>query len=116
MVKRANGNFSLRICMIPDSGSVTNNLANSVASSVNPLKPSQNKRGQKIVQLHHFLNNFSQLPAVKSIQEIVQLENVLDLLILTWLYLRYIACAASPVSTEVAPKLYWHLTNIQMIL
>ena len=38
------------------------------------LKPSQNKKEQKIFQLHHFLNNFSQLPAVKSIQKTVQLD------------------------------------------
>ena len=38
------------------------------------LKPSQNKKGQKYFQLHHFLNTFSQLPAVKSIQKTVQLE------------------------------------------
>ena len=29
------------------------------------LKPSQNKKGRKNFQLHHFLNTFSQLPAVK---------------------------------------------------
>ena len=29
------------------------------------LKPSQNKKGRKNFQLHRFLNNFSQLPAVK---------------------------------------------------
>ena len=29
------------------------------------LKPSENKKGQKIFQLHRFLNTFSQLPAVK---------------------------------------------------
>jgi hypothetical protein len=29
------------------------------------LKPSQNKKGRKIFQLHRFLNTFSQLPAVK---------------------------------------------------
>ena len=29
------------------------------------IKPSQNKKGQKNFQLHHFLNTFSQLPAVK---------------------------------------------------
>ena len=29
------------------------------------IKPSYNKKGQKIFQLHHFLNTFSQLPAVK---------------------------------------------------
>ena len=33
------------------------------------LKPSQNKKGKKIFQLHRFLNTFSQLPAVKSIQK-----------------------------------------------
>jgi hypothetical protein len=49
------------------------------------LKPSQNKKGQKIIQLHRFLNTFSQLLAVKSIQKTVQLENLLALLILTWL-------------------------------
>merc|ERR1719362_2227248 len=31
------------------------------------LKPSQNKKGRKNFQLHHFLNTFSQLPAVKKI-------------------------------------------------
>ena len=40
-------------------------LSNSLL--VRKLKPSQNKKGQKIFQLHHFLNTFSQLPAVKSI-------------------------------------------------
>ena len=29
------------------------------------VKPSQNKKGQRILQLYHFLNTFSQLPAVK---------------------------------------------------
>ena len=29
------------------------------------LKPSQNKKGRKNLQLHRFLNTFSQLPAVK---------------------------------------------------
>merc|ERR1711971_1208220 len=29
------------------------------------LKPSQDKKGRKNFQLHHFLNTFSQLPAVK---------------------------------------------------
>jgi hypothetical protein len=29
------------------------------------LKPGQNKKGRKNVQLHCFLNTFSQLPAVK---------------------------------------------------
>ena len=29
------------------------------------VKPSQNNKGQKIFQLHHFLNTYSQLPAVK---------------------------------------------------
>ena len=29
------------------------------------LKPSQNKKGQKIFQLHHFLNTFLQLAAEK---------------------------------------------------
>ena len=28
-------------------------------------KSSQNKKGRKIFQLHHFLNTFSQLPAAK---------------------------------------------------
>ena len=29
------------------------------------VKPSQNKKGRKMFQLHRFLNTFSQLPAVK---------------------------------------------------
>ena len=29
------------------------------------IKPGQNKKGQKILQLHRFFNTFSQLPAVK---------------------------------------------------
>ena len=41
------------------------------------LKPSQNKKGQKISQLYRFLNIFSQLPDIKSIQKMVQLENFL---------------------------------------
>ena len=49
------------------------------------LKPGQNKKGQNVFQLHRFLNTFSQLQAVKSIQKTVQLENFLALLILTWL-------------------------------
>ena len=33
------------------------------------VKPSQNKKGQKVFQLHRFLNTFSQLPAVKKYQK-----------------------------------------------
>ena len=53
------------------------------SKKTNKLKPSQNKKGQKIFQLHHFLNPFPPLPAVKSIQKKVQLENFWALLILT---------------------------------
>ena len=46
---------------------------------------SQNKKGQNIFQLHHFLNTFSQLPVVKKYSKNGQLEKFLALLILTQL-------------------------------
>ena len=36
-----------------------------ILGAVLKLKPGQNKKGQKILQLHHFFEYFSQLPAVK---------------------------------------------------
>ena len=46
------------------------------------LKQGQNKKGQKIFQLHRFLNTFYSWQLRKSIQKTVQLEIFLALLIL----------------------------------